>query len=392
MAGRGEGPLQPDGSAAQGRYRRLVIVPARSARVVPTACRSPDPQEIQLRVLRAGLCGTDVQIAAGHRPDAASVLGHEGLAMPGGDGRAVICNPVHAADQDQILGHSYDGLFQDRVNLRRSHHGGPELFAAAPELPADLAPLVEPLACVLYSYELLTLESPLRSLLVIGAGATALMHALVGRAHGIEVHLAHRRAARLAWLLDRDLVPGVSMHVAGRDLGVRLRASRSEAAVDAAVLCVPRQAAAEALAQALDCVRDGGSIDLFGGFSAGDTHPLLPGLDLGDVRRANVRGSPRPGRRRLAETRMGSTVWVTGHRGTSCAHLAEAQNRLLQSADLFARLVDEVVSLELLASILTGLARTGTAPGERCKTVVDLTLAAGERRPVDLGRLVADVS
>jgi 2-epi-valiolone-7-phosphate 1-reductase len=376
-----------------GGDRRLLASPAATARVVRRPRREPEADEIQLRVLRAGLCGTDVQIATGLRSDVATVLGHEGLAIPvDQDGPAVICNPVHLGDQDEILGHSYDGLFQDRVNVGKLDHGGPELCAAAPELVADLAPLVEPLGCVLYSNELLTADVPPRSLMVVGGGTTAALHALVAARRGLDVHLVHSRPERLAWLLDRELTGGAKLHVAGPDLAGRVRAAGAGVPVDAAVLCVPRDGALDALEQALACVREGGVVNLFGGFRSGDQHPMLPGADLGAVRRANVCGVSHDGRHVLAETATGSIVRLTGHRGTSRAHLAEAQRHLIEAPGTFARIVTAVVSLEGLAAVIRMLAKDASVSAERCKIIVDLTLGIGEQRDVNLARRVADVA
>jgi threonine dehydrogenase-like Zn-dependent dehydrogenase len=374
--------------------RQLLASPAAAARVVRTARRIAAADETQLRVLRAGLCGTDVQIATGRRPDVASILGHEGIAVPlDAEGGAVVFNPVHAVDQDQILGHSYDGLFQDVVTVRRSERGGPDLCSVDPELTADLAPLIEPLATVLYSHELLAAGGAPWSLAVIGAGTTAVLHALVAAEQGVEVHLVHRRAERGAWLYERLLTSGAALHAGLPEAGARIRAARGGAAVDAAVICMPRAGAPAALEQALGCVCDGGVVNLFGGFRPGDRHPLLPIVDLGAVRRANVRGLPRPAAYVAAEAVGGAAVRLTGQRGTSVAHLLEAQRRLVAAPDVFAPVVTAVVSLEGLAGELRALGADGDRPrSERCKVVVDLTLPADGGREVDLGRRVADVA
>ena len=374
------------------RDRRLLATPAATARVVHRPRREPAADEMQLRVLRAGLCGTDVQIAMGLRADVATVLGHEGLAAPiDPSGPAVIFNPVHLGAQDEILGHSYDGLFQDRVNVRKFDDGGPELCVAAPKLVADLAPLVEPLGCVLYSNELLSTSSPPRSLIIVGGGTTAALHALVATRQGIDVHLVHGRPERLAWLRDRKLTGAATLHLAGPDLAARVRAARAGEPVDAAVLCVPRNGAPVALEQALECVREGGVINLFGGFRSGDQHPLLPGMDLGSVRRANVCGMSLDGGHVVVETATGFIIRLTGHRGTSRAHLAEAQRHLIAAPRTFARLVTTVVSLEGLAAIIRMLASDANLSPERCKIVVDMSLGAGAQRDIDLRRRVADV-
>jgi 2-epi-valiolone-7-phosphate 1-reductase len=348
-------------------------------------------REIELRVLRAGLCGTDVQIARGSRPDPAGVLGHEGLAVrTTGDCRPVLFNPVNRQNQEAVLGHSYDGLFQERVVVPHEADGGPELLNAAPGLVADLAPLVEPLGTVLYSYELLNGGRPLRSVMIVGGGIAAVLHTLIARRLGLRVHLVHRRAERLSWLLVQQLTGHAHLHPAENDLAERVRAANEGEAVDAAVLCVPRDGAYSALDTSLPCVRDGGLINLFGGFRLGDRHPRIPGVDLGAVRRANVRGVPSTGHYVEATTLTGSHVRLTGHRGTSVKHLEDAQELLLQAPEEFANVITTVVSLEKLACILRRTDLPVRKP-ERCKVIVDLGLDPHAERTVDLTHLVGDL-
>ncbi|HIF72292.1 MAG TPA: hypothetical protein EYQ61_07050 [Dehalococcoidia bacterium] len=74
--------------------------------------------------LFVGLCGTDIQAyrRAREEKNAASVLGHEGVGVitEVGDmvqswspGDAVVFNPVSPFSRDDVLGRSFNGIFQE---------------------------------------------------------------------------------------------------------------------------------------------------------------------------------------------------------------------------------------------------------------------------------------
>jgi threonine dehydrogenase-like Zn-dependent dehydrogenase len=338
------------------------------------------------RLVRAGVCGTDVQILQGKREDRARILGHEGLALwdTGTGPQAAVFNPVDPHDQDRILGHSYDGIFRDHVVYPPADEGGPRLVAADPDLPLDLAPLTEPLGTVLYAWDLIGAPATVG---VWGAGATAALHALVAVSRGVRTVVVHPRPERLRWFAER--LP------AAADSGL-LRTTTDPAAaspLDAAVLCTHRDAVLPALGQALEAVDAGGCIDLFGGVPQGAGHPDLPGVDLAETRRANACGLPPGGHRRTVTDVRGKPLVLTGHRGTGDRHLRRAQRLLADNADLFTDAVTDVVSLESAGDLLNTLARRTPGRDERrwLKVVIDFSLPAGRRRPVDPAAVVADL-
>jgi threonine dehydrogenase-like Zn-dependent dehydrogenase len=349
----------------------------RQGREVVVRVAEEQAGERVFRLLRAGVCGTDLQICRGLRSDVAQILGHEGVAQPvaprGGGQTFVAFNPVDAREQDRILGHSYDGIFQ-RYFMPRPF-ADPETVPVSAALVADLGPLIEPLAAVLYGWELVQATCDVSSAVVLGAGTTAALALLVGELRGVGMTLVHPRASRLAFL-ENVLPLRRTRFLAEPEPG----AGR----VDAAFVCVPRDGAMRALSSALSLVRPGGVIDLLGGFTGGDHHPDLGAIDLGAVRRANVCGTPRPGRSFSAPA---WPVRVTGHRGTSMAHLRDAHQLLVSHPRLFAAVVSHVLSWEAAAAFLSAVCRgdAGAAPlGERLKVVIDPTLSGREARPPDM--------
>ncbi|MFD9052014.1 dehydrogenase [Streptomyces zaomyceticus] len=372
---------------------------------------APDPAPASggppLRVLRAGICGTDLQIQRGIRPDGAAVLGHEGLAehRTGSGVRRVLFNPVDPDDQEHILGHSHDGVLRRRYPTpgEGPSVGGDftvatdpvlrHIVPALPDLPADLSVLVEPLGAVLYGRELLDAAGARGDTAVWGSGTTAVLAALVGEVSGLATTLVHARPERLEWLRRREVLDTT-----------RLRTAPPARPVAAAFVCLPREAAGAALGQALEAVADGGAIDLFGGFGTGTTHPLTGALDLNSVRRAHVCGSPAPAAGPAVTLPSGKRVRLTGHRGTSAGHLRRAQELLIAHPARFARVLSHVVPLEAAGPVLRSMAAdppgarlVGTGPageplrGEHLKVLVDPTLPAGAFRAPDPVTTVADL-
>ncbi|MER5310616.1 dehydrogenase [Streptomyces sp. NPDC002773] len=338
-----------------------------------------------LRVLRAGICGTDLQIQRGVRPDGASVLGHEGLAehcAPDGPVRGVF-NPVDSADQDRILGHSYDGVFRRRYPEAPGDLVRRSLVPARPDLVADLTVLAEPLGAVLYGWDLLGADGPAGTVGVWGSGTTAVLAALVGEIRGVSTVLVHPRRERLEYLRRREVLATT-----------RLTGEAPGGGLTAAFVCLPREAAGEAFTQAALAVEEDAPVDLFGGFGTGTRHELTGDLDLNSVRRSNVCGVPRSGGARPVSLSSGKRIRLTGHRGTSPEHLLRAQDLLAACPERFGRVLSHVLSLEAAGPALRSMAadRPGRRlTGEHLKVLIDPTMPAGTTRAPDLLTTVADI-
>lgn len=209
------------------------------------------PGEVVCRVLACATCGSDVQdfYVARKLP---AVLGHEpaGEVVAVGDG----VDSVRPGDRVAIHHHVPCGAC-DRC---RSGHetlcpqfratgldpgGFAEYVRLAPPLVGELLPLdgldpvaatcTEPLACALRAQDRAG-AGPGRSLLVVGAGASGLLHVAAARARGIEdVRVAEPDAARLA----RAVAWGAAVH--------------DGEPVDVAIACTSKRAAIAAAAAAL---------------------------------------------------------------------------------------------------------------------------------------------
>jgi threonine dehydrogenase-like Zn-dependent dehydrogenase len=335
------------------------------------------PGERGLRVLRAGVCGTDVQIARGVRDDVATILGHECVVEYAGD--AYVLNPVDPRDQDRILGHSFDGAFRRQLPVDYLRML-PYAHVADRGVVADLAPLTEPLGAALYGLELAAaVTGPLRNVAVWGSGGVGWLLAAAAAGAGLSVTVVDPTPRRWAPLVTR-------LHAAGCDVSVAERAAEQ----DAAFLCLARPAAGHALPALLAAVRDGGAVDLLGGVGAGDT---LPGtaVDCGALRRMNACGTAAPVFEEV--THAGRRVRVLGHRGTAVAHLAAAERLLLARPPVFAALVTRVAGLAEAARVVNALCRRDRMlDGDLVvKLVVDPLADPDALRTPDLGRRVGDL-
>jgi threonine dehydrogenase-like Zn-dependent dehydrogenase len=284
-----------------------------------------------VRVLYAGVCGTDIQIARGERPDAAAILGHEAVGLLN-DSQLVVFNPVKPDEPGTVLGHGTNGVFRSRFPVTESW---PEMLVPIPDtLPLPIAALCEPAAAVLYGWELVDAVRRISSVGIWGGGAIGLMHCLLAHERGHRVQLFHHDRRRLEWA--RDALPGVISD--GATTG-----DPNTGPVDAAFLCTGRSGLDSALPAALDALVDGGVLVCVGGVPREFYTPLLPGVDLGAVRRRNVCGGRAGDGTVAATTNGGKRVLVTGHRGTSPRQVLAAHEWLTLREQLMQRIVSHSV-------------------------------------------------
>jgi threonine dehydrogenase-like Zn-dependent dehydrogenase len=185
-----------------------------------------DGSGVRVGIVRAGLCGTDADLAAGHygrAPDGADflVLGHESLGrvLEVGTGSAAEVQPGQlvvvtirrpgGSDYDRIgrPDLSSDPVFTE-TGISRAHGFMTEEVVAdarylvpVPEPLEPVAILTEPLSCITKSLRQadqvqvrLELWEPRRAL-VTGAGTIGLLASLVLRLRGLEVVTYARRPA-----------------------------------------------------------------------------------------------------------------------------------------------------------------------------------------------------
>jgi threonine dehydrogenase-like Zn-dependent dehydrogenase len=360
------------------------------------ATAAPSEGELLLEPVMAGLCGTDLQIMRGVRPDKATILGHEGVArvLKSGegvessiDGQIVVFNPVDATNRNDVLGHNTQGIFQQRFLVTRAalEHGLVVPFDS--RLPLVYGPLIEPLGTVIYGHRLVHQVHFPKSVAIIGAGPIGLLHALYARTQNCQsIFLVHNSKERLEWAVKRGLVKPEEALVDSPELADTMLDRTGGRGIEAIFLCTTRPNALDALSRSLRFLCDAGCIDLVVGFPDGKTIPELPYVELNALRRANHCGMPEEGVVRRCRTISGKEVWLTGHRGTSTQHLQEAMNLLHEHGQLFASIVSHIISLEAAPLIIEQLRpdRPRQFQGkEVVKIIIDFTLEGRQIRSPD---------
>jgi L-iditol 2-dehydrogenase len=255
-------------------------------RLIEVPVPVPGPGEVLVRVLAAGICGTDRHLFLGEYPCTPPVtLGHEftGIVTALGDGadpdllgRSVTCDPNIACGR-------CPPCLAGRVNLCTAlqavgvhRDGGFAEFAAFPAhralvLPDGLDPrhgaFCEPLACCLHGIDIGG-PKPGERAIILGGGGIGLLTLQLARAAGAETLLVTRQAAK------RDLA---------LSLGATAAAATPQAALESwpggAELVMECAGVAETVTAAPRLTRRGGRAVLLGVLPAGTTVAIEP-LDL----------------------------------------------------------------------------------------------------------------
>ncbi|MFE2723003.1 alcohol dehydrogenase catalytic domain-containing protein [Kitasatospora sp. NPDC059327] len=363
--------MSPAGPALE--HRALVRESGR-VRLRPRPTRAPGPGELLVATQVAGLCGTDIQMLRGLRDDPAPVIGHEGIARvvaAGADtpdalrpGTPVVVNPTHRSDPSFLLGHTVDGLLQERTLIPATAVRGGLVVPLERPPDAVLGTLIEPLAAVRYAFALLATARP-RTLVVYGDGTIGQLAVRAARRWLVGVRrvlLVHHTPAGLDWSARRT-GPGVESLLHGEPGGLPPLGPEPTAAL----LATPRDATVSALESALRLDSGRLTVDLFGGLPPGAAGTPLPGVDLAAVRAANCAGFPVPPAFTEVVTTTGRPVRLTGHRGVGNDHLAEAAAELSRDPASYRDLVTHVVGLSEAARIMNDLSasRARTVAGRR---------------------------
>lgn len=192
----------------------------------------PGPDEVVVRIEACGICGSDLQIASvppGHPSTPPVILGHEFVGRIAAVGSAVRDLPVGlrvVMDPDPKCGacaFCRAGRPANCTNIRALgvyRDGALAEYVAAPascafpiseDVPADLAALAEPLACVVNATNRAAVR-PGESVVVYGAGAIGLLFTAVFAASGASPVVVvepnpRRRDVALAVGADHALAP-----------------------------------------------------------------------------------------------------------------------------------------------------------------------------------------
>ena len=239
----------------------------------------PEPtaggEDVVVRIRATGICGTDVSIFSGKVPvDYPLVLGHEmvgTLEDPTPElapGTRVVVDPnvfcgscyqclkgqENVCARAELMGRDRDGALSDLLAVP-AHN----IYPIPEEIDDRIAPLLQVLTTCLHAQRQTQLF-PQDSVVVLGLGVSGLLHLQLARARGAHPIIGITRSESkrsLAARLGADLVidpsdPALKEQVAEATQGQ---------GPDLVVECVGKT---ETLAQAIDLVRVGGRIIVFG--------------------------------------------------------------------------------------------------------------------------------
>ena len=347
----------------------------------PYAGRGPDTAEYRPEFV--GICGTDLDILAGARTDAARILGHEAVIRRSldrdqgqvGPGGLYVVNPVNPMAQDEIVGHSTPGMLRTLVNFPIDW-GPDRLISVWAAVPVHLAALAEPIGVALYALECLTAgRGEGRRILVIGAGA-------IGTAIATTAQLVSGARIGIVDVSDRRISRALELGQAHDGVVVltpeALSAAIRDFAPDAVAVCVPRSARLVTLETVCGHSPPSTVIDLVTGYESEDAVRMVPGLSPHQLRRQNVCGTSPNAVVQAFMAADGRPLFLTGHRGTGARHIERALTLMAAHPDAFERLVTDIVPFVDLRDVIEGLlvARQEPSHAPYRKVVVSMGLQA----------------
>jgi 2-desacetyl-2-hydroxyethyl bacteriochlorophyllide A dehydrogenase len=237
----------------------------------------PEPGEVVVRMVAAGLCGTDHEIWSGGRPVAyPRIMGHELVGRVEavapdvtrvGPGDPVVVEPNYSCGRCPLCREGNRNLCPSRTTIGINADGG---FAELVRVPArccwraaagaatDALLLAEPLAVVVRA---VGRGAPTRgeTAAIVGAGTLGLLALQVLRARGARVMVTSRSRRRFA--LASELGADATHATVDGPLADAARRFSGREGVD---LVVETAGTAEAVTHALELVRPGGRVVLTG--------------------------------------------------------------------------------------------------------------------------------
>ena len=233
--------------------------------------------DVLLKIDSASICGTDLHILSvppGHPATPGSILGHEyvatveqiGSAANGlASGDRVVIDPNLACGLCRSCRTGKTNCCENMTTLGIFRNGGLAEFNVAPakalhkinrDVPIEQAALAEPLTCVLHAFEKVAI-TPGESVVVIGGGPIGQLFSMLYKSAGAGMTIViepidYRR--RVAEICGADTV----LDPAAVDSTAAIRSATAGGA------SVVIDAAGRFFQQALDIVRPGGRVILFG--------------------------------------------------------------------------------------------------------------------------------
>jgi L-iditol 2-dehydrogenase len=275
--------------------KAAVLQAPNQLRLTDIATPEAAPGELILRVRAATVCGTDLRILTGRKTKGVrfpSVIGHEfaGDVVQTGagvtqfkTGDRVCMDPVipcracaycksgreNVCVNRQAMGYEFDGAFAEYIRIPAIALQSGNVFRLPEGMSFEAAALAEPLACCVNGQRNAGVQLG-DSVVILGAGPIGLMHAALARAAGArQVIVSEPNAARRQAAAERGVDHVCDPTSTKLEEFVKARSDGLGADVVILAIGVPQLAN-----EALTLVRRGGRVNLFAGFSAGDTSTI----------------------------------------------------------------------------------------------------------------------
>jgi 2-desacetyl-2-hydroxyethyl bacteriochlorophyllide A dehydrogenase len=276
--------------------RAVVLRKAFDLAVGDVATPQPRPGEVLVRVSHSGICGTDLKIFTGSMPAAYPIImGHEiagevvGSASPAiGVGTRVLVDPVifcgtcvdcragrtNLCPSGAVIGREVNGGFADYVAAPSTH-----VYPLPPSVEGRTVPLIQVLTTVVHAQRRAGLGFPAggpagetSSIAIIGLGASGQLHAQLAKARGVPMVIG---ISRSAWKRQLSEQLGADRTFATSEAIASVKAVTGGYGAD---VVVESTGAVASIADAIAMVRPGGTIVLFGIYTA--TEASLPFYQL----------------------------------------------------------------------------------------------------------------
>ena len=261
------------------------------------ATPQPAQDQVLVRVTNSGICGTDLKIFTGAMPARYPVImGHEmaGEVLDAADDAhlgprdRVLVDPVlfcgacvdcragrtHLCGRGAVIGREVDGGFADFVAVPRSH-----VYALPSSIDHRTAPLIQVLTTVLHAQRRANIGPDTddggtrQSVAVIGLGVSGQLHVQLAKARGAGPVIGLTRSAWKRGIAD-DL--GADITAPAGDEGIRVVRDATDG--HGADVVIESTGVVQGIADAIAMVRPGGTIVLFGIYTA--TEGALPFYQL----------------------------------------------------------------------------------------------------------------
>ncbi len=257
----------------------------------------PGPKEVLVKTGAASLCYSDIRVFKGEKSATPGVVqGHEiaGAVVEVGNDvtsvavgdRVAIC-PIIACGGCYFCIRGLRNRCLDRSTLGYQVNGGLAEYVLAPQqivdlghvlrvpdsLPFDVAAMMEPFACALYSLEACKVFAG-GSVAIIGAGPMGLTHLMLARAMGAAtIIVSDMMESRLA--VARKMGADVTVNPHTDDLTAAVKDATRGIGADAVIVSVGNIPAIES---GLPLARPQGYVNIFGGCPPGSVLSVDPNL------------------------------------------------------------------------------------------------------------------